>query len=176
MYRSGHMGISLSLYSPILYFLIVSQEILLASVGLFIVIIAASLPDLDFRIPKIKHRGYSHSLVGAFVIATVLSISTFISYIYIVSIGNELLFSVSYSPEIMGVYGFVMGFFATLSHYAGDIITPSGIPILAPISKENKSFNLVYAKNKWANGLFFILGSLSTTLAIGYPIYTTVAV
>lgn len=174
MYKSGHMGLSLLLYSPVLYLLIYIEEILLASVGLLIVISYASVPDLDFKVPKVKHRGYSHSLLGALIIAIPVSLFTYISYTYIKLLATDLSFGVKYSPEVMGVYAFIIGFYAVLTHYAGDVVTPSGIPILAPVSKKKYSLNLFYAKNKLANGLSLVLGILATSLVIGYPIYQSI--
>lgn len=168
------MGLSLLLYAPVLYLLITFDELLLAGVGLVIVAAYASVPDLDFKVPNVKHRGYSHSLIGAVVIAIPVSLATFISYTYINLLGQEYSLSIQYSPELMGLYGFVIGYYAVLTHYAGDIVTPSGIPILAPYSKKYYSLGLFYAKNKLANGFFLVLGFLVTILVFAYPIYTSI--
>lgn len=166
---------SLLLYSPVLYLLIFFNEFLLAGVGLIIVASYASVPDLDFKVPKVKHRGYSHSLVGAVIIAIPVGAATYISYVYIELLAQSFELPIAYSPEFMGIYGFVIGYYGVLTHYAGDIVTPSGIPILAPVSKKKYSLNLWYAKNRWANGIFLVLGIFATVGVFTYVLYSGIA-
>jgi len=170
MYKSGHMGVSLLLYSPVLFAFLYYEKLFLAAVGLVIVTSFASVPDLDFKVPKIKHRGYSHSLIGALVIAIPIGIIGFFSYTYL----QQMLLSVGvesqYSSTFVGLYCFGMGYFAVLTHYAGDIVTPSGIPILAPYSKTYYSLGLFYAKNPWANSIAFAIGCIATILAFIHPL------
>lgn len=170
MYKSGHMGVSLLLYSPVLFALLYFEKLFLASVGLVIVASFASIPDLDFKVPRVKHRGYSHSLIGAVVIAIPIGIVGYFGHFYLAQLLTALDIQSQYSSQFIGIYSFVMGYFAVLTHYAGDIVTPSGIPILAPYSKHNYSLSLFYAKNRWANGIAFFLGVTATVIVLVHPI------
>ena len=172
MYKSGHTGLSLLFYSPLLYLFIEFNELAFASIGLIIIISYSSVPDLDFKVPGVKHRGYSHSLIGAVIIALPMSIIAYFSYIYLNKLTVEFGGELAYSPMLMSVFAFILAFFAVLTHYAGDIVTPSGIPILAPVSKKKYSLNLFYAKNKLANGLSLFLGISATLTVVGMHIYS----
>lgn len=170
MYKSGHMGTSLLLYSPVLFAFLHLNEFFLAGLGLVIVTSFASVPDLDFQVPKVKHRGYSHSLIGALVIAIPIGILGYIGHTYLYQIMMNFDIQTQYSPLFIGGFSFVMGYYAVLTHYAGDIVTPSGIPILAPYSKTYYSLGLFYAKNRIANGLALFLGMISTLLVLSHPL------
>ena len=71
MYRSGHTGIVLIVYAPFAYvFLITGQPVLAVLFGLGILAIEP-LPDRDFRISFLSHRGISHSLFAALLIGLI---------------------------------------------------------------------------------------------------------
>lgn len=166
MYKSGHTGTSLFLYSPVLAAFVAYEKPILAAVGLLIIVTCSSLPDLDFKAPFVKHRGYSHSLIGAFVISLPIGLVSYVGSTYTHMIAESFGVSAPYTPEMLGLYGFGMGFFAILTHYAGDIVTPSGIPLLAPFSRTYYSLEWWYAKNPLANGLAFALGVFATIVAV----------
>lgn len=166
MYKSGHTGTSLLLYSPLLAAFVAYDKPILGAIGLMVILTCSSLPDLDFKAPVIKHRGYSHSLIGAALISLPIGGVVFIAYKYLNLMSSSIGVSAPHSPAFIGIYGVGIGFFAILTHYAGDIVTPSGIPILAPVSKKYYSLNWWYAKNPLANGLAFALGIGSTIFAL----------
>jgi membrane-bound metal-dependent hydrolase YbcI (DUF457 family) len=74
MYRRGHYGITLLALAPIVFFLVRDTPVL---VFLFLIGVATveRLPDLDFQIPGIRHRGTSHSIVAAVVVGSLLGAS-----------------------------------------------------------------------------------------------------
>lgn len=176
MYKSGHFGLSLTLYAPFLYFFLQSNRYLVGLLGLFIVTACSSLPDLDLKIKFIKHRGYSHTIVGAVVIGAIISVATFISYVYIINIISSFGLEMKYTAAMFAVMGFLFGFYGTLTHYAGDIVTPMGLKPLAPFSKKEYTLDLFYAKNKLANGGSLFLGFLITASVFGYHIYTQISI
>lgn len=78
MHKSGHLGTSLLAYAPVMAVLIGLEYTATALVGLAVAASLSMLPDIDQRLPKLKHRGASHTflavgLVG--VIATGLALA-----------------------------------------------------------------------------------------------------
>lgn len=176
MYKSGHFGLSLTLYAPFLYFFLQANEYLVALLGLLIVTACSSLPDLDLKISFIKHRGYSHTIIGALFIGLIIGVATFISYIYIINIISTFGLEMQYTAPMFAGMGFIFGFYGSLTHYAGDIVTPMGLKPFAPFSRKKYTLDLFYAKNKLANGGSLFLGFLITALVFGYHIYTQVSI
>lgn len=62
MHKPGHLGASLLAYAPLMALLIALEQPLTAFVGLGVAGSLAMLPDIDQRLPRIKHRGASHTV------------------------------------------------------------------------------------------------------------------
>jgi membrane-bound metal-dependent hydrolase YbcI (DUF457 family) len=72
MYRKGHIGMTLLAFAPITYILVRQGSPLLALCVWFGIQAVEPLPDCDFHIPGLSHRGVSHSLLAALVVGCVL--------------------------------------------------------------------------------------------------------
>jgi membrane-bound metal-dependent hydrolase YbcI (DUF457 family) len=72
MHRRGHVGITLLAFAPIAYFFLRNDSFMLAILGWIGVQAIEPLPDNDFWIPRLRHRGVSHSLVAALIVGIVL--------------------------------------------------------------------------------------------------------
>lgn len=156
MYKTGHIGAALLVYSPIGLSLLLVGFDELAVLGGVGMVALASLPDCDHRLPIIAHRGPTHSVVFALLIGGVLGIAGFAS--------GEALASV---PALtMGVFGFGIGTLAVLSHLAADCVTPMGVRPLWPLSRWHYSANLVRANNPIVNYLLFAIGIAAATAAL----------
>jgi membrane-bound metal-dependent hydrolase YbcI (DUF457 family) len=74
MYRLGHTGIALLVLAPLTYVLVEAHRPLLALVTALGVIGVEPLPDADFKVPFLRHRGVSHSLLAAVVVGGVIAL------------------------------------------------------------------------------------------------------
>ena len=74
MYRLGHTGIALLVLAPLAYGLVEAHKPLLALITALGVLAIEPLPDLDFRLPVLQHRGVSHSLLAAVYIGGFLAL------------------------------------------------------------------------------------------------------
>ena len=74
MHRLGHTGIALLVLAPLSYMLFEAHKPLLAIVITFGVIGVEPLPDADFRLPFLRHRGVSHSLLAAVSVGGILAV------------------------------------------------------------------------------------------------------
>lgn len=156
MYKTGHIGAALLVYSPIGFTLLLSGLDELAVLGGAGMIALATLPDCDHQLPLVAHRGPTHSVVFAIVLGALLGVAGF-------ALG-EPVFGVA--GATMGVFAFAVGALAILSHLAADSITPMGIRPLWPLSRWHYSANIVRAKNPVANFLLLASGIAATTVAL----------
>jgi inner membrane protein len=141
MYKSGHLGISLLLYAPIISVLFGSDEPIIALAGLAVVVYTASLPDIDIKAPLryfIGHRTWTHSLWFAVLVGLLTGAGFALLDPVVETQGIETLF----------VVGFLLGVFGVLCHLVGDVLTYSGIQPLYPIGPRY-SVNLTSAKGLW---------------------------
>jgi membrane-bound metal-dependent hydrolase YbcI (DUF457 family) len=74
MYRLGHTGIALLVLAPLSYVLLEAQKPILALVTGVAVVSIEPLPDSDFRVAFLDHRGVSHSLLAAVVVGGVIGL------------------------------------------------------------------------------------------------------
>ena len=72
MHRRGHVGIAMLAYAPVGFTLLTERQLDLAVAGLFSVLAVEPLPDNDFWILGLSHRGTSHSLLCALLVGGVL--------------------------------------------------------------------------------------------------------
>lgn len=72
MNRKGHVGMTLLAFAPVAYLLVGDGKLLLAVLGWLGIQAVEPLPDQDFHLPFLNHRGLSHSLVAILVIGGVL--------------------------------------------------------------------------------------------------------
>jgi membrane-bound metal-dependent hydrolase YbcI (DUF457 family) len=74
MYRLGHIGIALLVLAPLTYVLVEAHKPLLALVTALGVIGIEPLPDADFRVSFLDHRGVSHSLLAAVAVGGIIAL------------------------------------------------------------------------------------------------------
>jgi membrane-bound metal-dependent hydrolase YbcI (DUF457 family) len=74
MYRLGHTGIALLVLAPLTYVLVEAHRPLLALVTVLGVVGVEPLPDSDFALPFLQHRGVSHSLLAAVSVGGILGL------------------------------------------------------------------------------------------------------
>lgn len=140
MHREGHYGVALLLYTPITILLIYLGLDWYALVGVFILLFGATFPDIDLRIPFVKHRGITHTVwfavfVGV-VVYSILDIAALPS-------GDPRLPVPAFSGALMT--------FSIFTHLAGDALTPMGIRPFTPVIDTTFSAELFYSSNTLAN-------------------------
>jgi inner membrane protein len=155
MHKTGHIGVALLVYAPIGLALLLAGFDELAVLGGVGMVVLATLPDSDHRLPFVAHRGPTHSVAFAVALGAVLGVAGF-------AFGGY----VSHSPATMGAFAFLIGSLAVFSHLLADSITPMGIRPFWPVSGWHYSANVVRAKNPIANYLLLAVGIASVTAAL----------
>jgi inner membrane protein len=153
--KTGHYGAALLVYAPVGY-LLVSVDPALAAAGGLGSVALARIPDYDLRVPFLDHRGVTHTLLFAGVVAAALGGAAYLS------------------AGILGAdrartagLGVVVAVVAVGSHLLADALTPSGVPLLWPLTSERYSVPLARASNPVANYGLLALG-IGATAAVGY--------
>lgn len=149
MHREGHIGAALLAFAPIGFVagaLGGEDAALLAgavAVGL------AMVPDLDMRVPLVKHRGPTHTAWFAGVLGAAGLVVGFVFGLQVgvlAAVGMGLLLGVTAAVTIV-------------SHLAADALTPMGVRPFKPWSKQKYTWDLFTAANPIANYVLLGLGS-----------------
>ena len=158
MYQRGHLGMGLALYAPVGFFVAAVGGLEVGIIGAVVVGSLASTPDLDMRVPFIKHRGITHTVWFALVIGVVMAI---VGGIVGLSMGPLWLF-------VFAILGGILGILTILSHIVADALTPMGVQPYKPVRSTKYTWDLVKASNPIANyGLLVIGGVLASAAVFG---------
>lgn len=155
MYKTGHYGAALLLYAPVGY-LLLAVDPGLAVLGGIGAVAFSRVPDYDLRVPGLEHRGVTHTLLFLIVVTGALA-------------GTSLAFADQFGtdPILTGGLGAIVGIVAIGSHLFADALTPSGVPLLWPISSRRFSVSLATASNPIANYGLLVFG-VGVTVALAY--------
>lgn len=143
MYRGGHIGFNALLYAPFVPLVDHYWSLEVAVLGAGLAVGLANVPDIDQPLPRLSHRGPTHTIWFAVLAGTLAGIGTALVF------GSTLGFR----------FGFVVGTCSILAHLAGDIVTPMGISPFAPLSRCHVTLGWFRSKNVRVNRLFFLVGS-----------------
>lgn len=151
VYRNGHYGAALLAYAPLAFAVTAAGFRTVALVGGALALALATVPDMDIRVPGIDHRGPTHTVWFAVLVAAVVGVATG-------ALGWErgLL-----AAAALGGFGFLVAFLAIGSHVAADALTPMGVTPFTPVSDRHISYGVVRAKNPLANWLLLAAGVIS---------------
>lgn len=139
MYRTGHYGVSLLIYAPVLAACLLLGARTLALVGGIVVLALAPVPDYDQRVPGLTHRGVTHTLAFAALVGLLLA-----------GVAAALPAGGPAHPIRVAFAGGVGGL-GIVAHLAGDVLTPAGIRPLWPLSRRRYTLALWTAANPIAN-------------------------
>lgn len=154
MHREGHVGAALLAYAPLGVGAILADATGLALLGGVVTVALASLPDQDFRIPFVSHRGITHTVWFALAVGGVLAGCAW-------AVGDSL------APRrVVAGFGFAVGVLVVGSHVAADALTPMGVTPWLPLSDAHYTADLVTADNTLANYLLLAVGVAVTALAV----------
>lgn len=176
MNREGHLGLGMLCYAPIGTVMSMFGYPVLGLLGVPVVLFGAGLPDIDVKISVFKHRGWTHTIHGAFLIGIAVAGGIWLGgRTYISLIGAEQF--VTITPAMVLLFGGVATF-GVFSHMLGDLMTTEGIQpfdpltprgVLQPvtISERRISLRLFNAANTIPNMVALVLGVLSI-IGFGY--------
>lgn len=182
MYRPGHTGVWLLLYSPIAFALFKAGEPIVAIFGAIIVFVTEPIPDRDMNIPFLKHRGFSHTIGFALLVGAILGVIGFfigdrafvivgeaLSNPGVGDLGREVIAARNAVDETaLAGYTFAFATFGILAHLVGDVLTPMGIRPLWPLSSRSFSLSLTRAKNPIMNSLLLVFGVIAAGTTIWF--------
>ncbi|WP_137285068.1 metal-dependent hydrolase [Halorussus salinisoli] len=159
MFRPGHYGVALALYAPVGGWLLALGHPTAAVAGGAGVLWLTMLPDWDTRIPFVSHRGPTHTLPfaalvagGAWAVASAAATAT--------GLGGHAVGPVSLPAFAAGIAAL-----AVLSHLAADVLTPMGVALLWPVSGHRYTLSVTPADSTLWNYALFALGVFATAVA-----------
>lgn len=157
MYRGGHIGFNALLYAPFVPAIHRYGSLELAVTGAILAVGLATLPDIDQPLPRIRHRGPTHTIWFAVCVGLCAGVAT-----ALVTASTPFAFQFQ--------FGFVVGTGSILAHLAGDIVTPMGISPFAPLSKTHVTLEWFKSKNSRINRAILLLGSSALLASLGLTI------
>ncbi|OYR57093.1 metal-dependent hydrolase [Halorubrum halodurans] len=156
MYRKGHVGAALAAYAPVGFGLAAVAGLELAAGAGVVAAWTAMLPDLDTRIPFVKHRGITHTVWFALAVGVAFGL-----------VGGAVgLEGGSAAALGFAALGFALGAGTVVSHLLADAITPMGIRPYAPVRGDHYTLDLVAAANPVANYVLLVLGGAAAGVAV----------
>ncbi|WP_251331067.1 metal-dependent hydrolase [Haloplanus pelagicus] len=154
MYRRGHWGVTLLVFAPVGFGLVLVGRPALAVAGGVAMLWLSMLPDYDHRIPGLSHRGPTHTLAFAALVG-VAGAGAGVGLATVFQGGHETLVP----------FGFAIGALAVIAHLLADALTPAGVPFLWPLSGRDFSVYLTRADNTVANYVLLAVGVCITAVA-----------
>lgn len=153
MQWTGHVGLALLAYAPLVYGLTARRPDARVWVGLLALLPFAVAPDVDLYVAALPHRGLTHTVwaVGACGL-----------------VGAALGGAIA-DRRVPWWLGGAVGLVGTGSHLLGDALTPMGLVPVAPWSGTVVSLNLVRSANVEVNGLLLAGGVVVFAVAAGRP-------
>jgi inner membrane protein len=155
VYRTGHQGINLLLFAPVLAALDATGHTVLGVLGTVIVFVTASLPDVDVKLPLVEHRGITHTVWAAVVVGIAVGIPVYLLGERLATAAPEL---AVYSPTVLGAYAGGVLTVSVLGHLLGDFLTPMGIRPFEPLSSRSYTLDVCPAASTIANWSLFGVG------------------
>jgi inner membrane protein len=151
VYRNGHYGAALLCYVPVGFTLLAAGFEGVAAVGGALSLGLARAPDIDLRLPLVSHRGITHTLWFVVFVAALCGAA---GWVLATPLGLT-------SPRTAAVFAGGIAGLSVTSHLLADVITPSGITPLWPLSGSHVTFDIVRADNWIANQVLLALGVFS---------------
>jgi inner membrane protein len=168
MYRSGHWGLALLCYSPVVFGALAADitTLPLVIVGAVLTSGLCMLPDIDQWIPFTDHRGITHTVWFALLVGAVLGGGTFA---VVQGASQSVLGQWIQGATLLGAplavtVGWFFGVTGTLvivSHLIGDWLTKMGIRPYAPLSGHKHCLGITHADSRIGNGVLYIVGAVT---------------
>lgn len=150
MYTKGHCGVSLLVYAPVGFALLLAGHAPAAFAGGATMLALTMLPDCDHCLPRLDHRGPTHTLPFALLVGAVLGAG-----------------AATVAPSLGApLFAFAVGTLAILAHLLADLLTPMGVAPFWPVSARRYSLDLTPARDPRANNVLLGAGVLVTTTGL----------
>lgn len=156
MYLLGHLGVGMLVFAPLAYHFCRSGRGRRAWAGTAVVLMLATVPDVDNSIPGIAHRGITHTVWAALLVGALLALLGWRLHAAGPGRGSATRFA------------FLLGTLTVLSHLLGDVITPMGIRPFAPLVGSEYSLALVAARDPGANVALLVAGTVALAPSLGH--------
>ncbi|QAU13959.1 metal-dependent hydrolase [Halorubrum sp. BOL3-1] len=156
MYRNGHVGASLVVYAPFGFLVTALVSVEAGAVGALGVASTAMVPDLDVRVPFVKHRGITHTVWFALLVGGVFGTAG-------LALGIQ---NGAATALLFGGVGSLFGAVTTVSHLLADALTPVGIRPYAPVRDDEYTLDLFTAADPVANYALLGLGGVAAAVAL----------
>ena len=147
MYAPGHLGLATILYAPIAVVLFARGHRQLGWAGFLIVAGAGVAPDVDILVTSIAHRGPTHTVWAAGLLALGV-------YVVAPALPRGFATDCPARPALLCAFG-------VITHLLGDVITPMGIRPFAPVSDASYTLDLVLSRNPELNMALFTAGVIA---------------
>ncbi|GAA0464707.1 metal-dependent hydrolase (plasmid) [Halococcus dombrowskii] len=165
MNRQGHTGMTLLAFAPLAYLLASDGKLLLAGVCWLGIQAVEPLPDRDFQVPGLNHRGVSHSLLAVFVVGVVLGGIGWL----LGGFGFDLLYSLL--TTLVDIWDWVLGYLPELSTAFLTGLIPNLPPGEIVTTLEQQAGGSV---NRWSFALFgFVIGAYGVVAHLLGDVITT---
>lgn len=144
----GHVGLAFAFATPLAVVLAESglPGSILPATAVFVGL--STLPDVDYHLPGIAHRGGTHSIPFAIAVGLVVAGAAVM--------GGPVL--VSGDAAVLATIGFALGAGAVGLHVLADVLTPMGVAPAWPLSRERRSLGVVRSANGRVNRASFAFG------------------
>lgn len=175
MKRHGHYGITLLLYTPILYVLSLPESVLFLAVMLLF----SLSPNWELSTGFATRRGIFHTVWFALVVSGIVFVFV---YAFLGFVRTGFVELAWFTPKLLnpiefGVFTAVAAFYSVITHLIGDAITTAGSkPMLRPLNPINYTpikIN-VFAEQSLYNRYVFRVGIgvivVSYLLKLGFSI------
>jgi len=156
VYRAGHLGVSLLVYAPVGFVLVLLGRPDLAVLGELCMLSLATLPDTDHRLPLVSHRGPTHTVAFAVLVGLGVGVVGWV-------LGGQ---PAPVTSSELAVFGFAVGTLAVLAHLLGDVLTPMGIAPFWPLWDRRFTLRLTRADDTLANYALLALGVFVTACLV----------
>ncbi|VTT85390.1 putative membrane-bound metal-dependent hydrolase [Halorubrum sp. DM2] len=156
MYRNGHIGASLAVYAPFGFLVTALVSLEAGLLGALGVASTAMVPDLDVRVPFVKHRGITHTVWFALLVG-----AAFGTVGLALGVRND-----AATALLFGGVGFLFGAGTIVSHLLADALTPMGVRPYAPVRDDEYTLDLFAAANPVANYALLGLGGVAAAVAL----------
>jgi inner membrane protein len=148
MHKEGHIGAALLVYSPLGLLAMLLADSQLALIGAVVAAGLAMLPDIDMRIPLLKHRGPTHTVWFGLAVGVILAI-----------FGGTGGAESGVAAALGGaLFGLLLGTGTVVSHITADALTPAGVRPFWPLRDVEYRYAVTRASNPITNYALLILG------------------
>ena len=148
----GHVGAALAAYAPLAFVALRAGSVRLALAGAAVTVALASLPDLDLRVPRLRHRGHVHTVWFGAVVGAACAAGF--------AAGGDRVLDLSTTD--LAAFGFAVGATTVLAHLAVDALTPMGVAPISPVVRRRFSLDVVPSADPVANRRLLVAGLVAT--------------